>query len=257
MSVSRLRLENTSLYNYLKYELVAKHFTEVQTTSLVYNSSLGAYIPSSVLDIEPSPTSAGRGWVFFDDYTTSDGTVVVDTSKEQTTKVTVTGATHYTVDYTNGRIYDPNTVPTSVTYSWYYLSVLDAWPGINPPPLPVVSIDVDTTNKSGFQLGGGKKNTRIANLYIFATNKAERDDITDILQDSLFNRQITVKDYSKGDYLNYNGMFNTGFNPDILEGSIQILSAEARNINAWVDWSELNRYRSTIKLTFETYIDSV
>lgn len=256
MTVSRLRLENTSLYNYLKYEVVARYFTEIQSSvSLVYDITLGAYVPSSVLELDPSPTSRGRGWVCFDDYTTS-GVTTVDVSKEQTTKVTVTGATHYTVDYLNGRIYDPNTTPTSVTYTWFYLSVLDAWPGATPPPLPVVSVDIDSTNKFGFQLGGGKKNTRVANLHIFATSKSERDDITDILQDELYNKQITVKDYSTGDYLNYNGTFNTGFNPIILDGHIEVVSVEARNVNAWIDWSELNRYRSTIKLTFNTYIEA-
>jgi hypothetical protein len=253
--VSRLRLENASLYNYIKYEIMAENFTETQSSvPLIYDRTLGAYIPTSALELDPSPTSINRGWVVFDDYTT-DGTFIVDTSKEQTTKVSVAGATHYTVDYKNGRIYDPDSTPSSVTYDWYYVAIVDAWPGINPPPLPILSIEIDSTNKEGFQLGGGKKNIRTADLNIFATSKSEREDITDILQDKLFNKQITVKDYSKGDYLNYNGIYNTGFNPDILAGKIEILSVSARNVNAWIDWSELNRYRSTIRVGFETYIE--
>jgi hypothetical protein len=256
MTISRLRLENTSLYNHIKYEVVAKYFVETQTSvPLVYDRESGSYIPTSVLEFDPSPTSVGRGWVFFDDYDV-DGSTLVDTSKEQTAKVLVSGATHHTVDYVHGRIYDPNSVPTAVTYNWFYLSVLDSWPGATPPPLPVISIDIDTTTKAGFQLGGGKKNTRVANLYVFATTKAERDDITDILHDELYNKQIVVKDYSTGDYLNFNGTFNTGFNPTILEGHIEVVSVEARNVNAWLDWSELNRYRSTIKIVFNTYIEA-
>jgi hypothetical protein len=256
MTISRLRLEGVSLYNYIKYELLAKDFVETQSSvPLVYDVSLGAYITDSVVDIEPSPTSNGRGWVMFDDNTVN-GLVIVDTSVEQTSKVSVVGATTYSIDYKNGRIYNPDSSPSSVTYQWHYISVLDSWPGASPPPLPIVSIDIDSYLKSGFQLGGGKKNTRTVNLYIFATSKSERDDITDILQDQLYNKQITVKDYSTGDYLNYDGAYNTGFNPSTLQGSINVLSVEARNVNAWIDWSELNRYRSTIKLTYETYIEA-
>ncbi|HEC67145.1 MAG TPA: hypothetical protein ENI23_17850 [bacterium] len=385
MAVSTLRLERTSLYNYLKYEVLPVEFSEQLTESLVYNLSLGGYVTDSSMD--PSPISLGRGWVPFDDFSVGSETIV-DISQEQASKVTVapsygsdlvtdgdmeaagvgawtvgnnatltkeTGTPYegsqvlriarngegnpytsqdvltigkkyratgwarsdgnavpvihigtnavswtgtistswqyfdvivvtdisivalfanteigteytefdaveikeamvYTVDYLRGAIKNPTITPTSVTYSWNYVSVLKSWPGSNPPPLPIVSIDVGGSSPEGFQLGGGKKRVREASIYIFATSPDERDDLTDTIEDSFFNRNVSVKDYSTGDYLNYDGTFNTGFSPSNISSSpMYMLDVASRPINVADIGSELNRYRSVINIVYETY----
>lgn len=255
MPASNLRLEDIAIFNYIKYGLLPTEFSEQITgEALIYDPTLGAYKTES--SMEPLPTSAGRGWVCFDDYTVN-GSLVVDTESEQASKVSVVGASTYAVDYLHGRIYNPDSVPTSVSYYWHYISVLDAWPGIDPPPLPIVSVGVDRSVKEGFQLGGGVKTVREFSIYVFGTSRGERDDITEVIHSNLFNRQIMLKDFSTGDYLNYDGTFNTGFSPTLLaSSSLNITSTEARNINIWSDWSDLNKYRSVISGEYETFTES-
>jgi hypothetical protein len=255
MTASRLRLERISLFNYIKYEVIPTEFSErASNEALVYDAALNAYTPDTSLD--PSPTSEGRGWVFFDD-STVDGRIVVDSSQVQTSKISVVGASSYTINYTNGRITNPNTVPTSISYFWNYVSVIDRWLDTTPPPLPCVSLKIEESRKSGFQLGGGVKNTRTVYFDIFATSSAEREDISELIHNNLFNRRITIKDFSSGDYLNYDGTFNTSLSlPLDTLGSIFFLDVVQRNINLPNEWSDLNKYRSTVIGTYESLVDS-
>ena len=150
---------------------MATSFAELtQNAPLVYNSSTGLYDLSTTRT--PSPTSTGRGLIFFDDYDVS-GKMVADTSQEQTSKVAVTGATTYTLNYLNGTVANPDTAPTAITYSWNYVSVISGWPGTNPPPLPFISMGTDGRRKDGFQLGGGVKNSSTMYFYVFATSDAD------------------------------------------------------------------------------------
>ncbi|MCK5018673.1 MAG: hypothetical protein KAS32_16550 [Candidatus Peribacteraceae bacterium] len=256
MSISRLRLENNSIFNYIKYEVISPQFTELSSgDDLVYNQALGAYVTQT--DVEPLPTSNGRGWSIFDDYTVN-GKIVVDSSQEQTSKVVVVGASSYTVNYKNGSIKDPDTVPTSVSYYWDYVAVVPYWPGTNPPPLPFVSMSIEGSKKEGFQLGGGTKNLRTVYFDIFATSPAERDDISDVIHTALFNHTISIKDFSGGSYLNYDGTFNTGLSfPLTLQGTIRFIDTNHKNIHSVDDWSTLQKHRSIISGTYESFVDSV
>jgi hypothetical protein len=256
MSISRLRLENSSIFNYMKYEVISPQFTEQATNeSLSYNSSTGGYVAQS--SYVPSPISDGRGWVFFDD-TTVNGRIVVDASQEQNAKVTVTGASSYTINYLTGAIHNPNGVPTAVSYYWNYVSVISYWPGTNPPPLPFISMSIDSNKKEGFQLGGGVKNVRKVYFDIFASSASERDDLSDAVHSALFNRTITMKDFSDGNYLNYDGTFNTNLSyPLDILGNVRFIEIEHKNLHSVGDWSDLQKYRSIVSGTYESYVDSV
>lgn len=249
MPASLLRLEGIALFSYLKNEVLPVHFSEwAYNEALVYSSTLVSYVPESTL--VPHPTSKGRGWVFFDEATVN-GSTVIDATSEQTTRVSVTGASSYTIDYFRGAIKNPNTIPTEISYTYNYISVIDGWPGEDVPPLPVISIDLNKMSKQGLQIGGGKRNIRELYIEIFAQSNPERDDITEILYDSLFTRNIAVKDFSTGFYLKPDGTYNTGFVPTT-GGYIYVTDVQARTINNKTDLSLTNRHRSVITLQYET-----
>lgn len=256
MTISRLRLENISLFNYIKYLVISPALSEYSSgDTITYNPTTGVYTVESSLD--PSPVSEGRGWVFFDDSLVS-GRYVVDTSQEQTAKVVVTGPTTCTINYLTGSISNFDSEPTSVTYYWNYVSVLPGWPGKTPPPLPIVSISIDGTVKEGFQLGGGTRNLRTVYFDIFATSDAERQDITDVIHTALFNRTIPIYDFTENTYLNYDGTFNSGLTEDmVLQGNIRFIDVKDSKINISGDWSDINKFRSLVTGTYESLIDPV
>lgn len=254
MSISRLRLEALSFYNYIKYQIVPAYFSEqVSDEPLVYNTSLNAYLPQGTTD--PDATSTGRGWVAFDDYVVGSRTIP-DLSREQTSKVSVVGASSYTINYLNGCITNPNTTPTSVSYYWNYVSVVSSWPGANPPPLPFISVGIENSKKGGFQLGGGVKNIRTVYIDIFATTSSERDDISEVIHDALFDKYISILDFSDGSYLNFDGTFNTSLSLPVSSlGTIYFVDVDQRNSYFPSDWSDLNRYRSVVSGKYESLRD--
>jgi len=249
-----LRIYDASVINYLKYEVIPVNFTEqVVNEPLVFDSSLGGYVTQS--SMLPLPTSPGRGWALFDEAEVN-GRTVIDTSAEQTSQVTVNGAATYTIDYPGGRILSPDTVPTSVSYSWYYVSLIEGWPAGDPPPLPVIAVDVDKTNKAGYQLGGGTKDIVEGSVYVFATSETEKKEITDVIYQALYNRTLSIRNWYEGSYLDFNGTY-TGFQPTTVSGlssgAFTEVSANLRGPR--MDWSEVNRHRSRVTFTLEVYKD--
>jgi hypothetical protein len=201
-----LRLYELSIINYIKYEVLPLQYLEyISDEPLVVDAVNGGY--KTETDMEPNPTSVGRGWALFNEATVN-GSLVIDTSAEQTTMVDVDGATTYSVDYLNGRIVNPNTVPTSVSFYWNYVSVVESWPGVDPPPLPIVVVDMETKSGLGFQLGGGTKDVLRGAIYVFATSELEKRDITDLIHNKIENRSIPISNWHEGGYLSYNGTYN-------------------------------------------------
>lgn len=248
-----LRIYDLSVINYLKYEVLPPAFTEsVEGELLVPHATIaGSYVTNST--IEPSPVSPGRGWVPFDEAVVG-GNLVVDTTAEQAGQITVYGATTYKIDYPNGRIFDVDAVPTSVDYNWNYVSVIEGWPGSEPPPLPIVAVDMERALKSGYQLGGGSRDTVDGTVYVFATDEGEKRDITDVIYQSFFSRTIPIRNWHEGGYLDYDGTY-ADFSPAPVSGLSQaaFLNVEAALNISHADWSELNRHRSKISFTLEVF----
>lgn len=247
-----LKIYDASIINYLKYQVLPVHFTEqVVDEPLEYDSELGGWVVVNLMS--PSPTSPGRGWALFDEVEVN-GLTVVDTSAEQTTQVVVTGASTYDINYLNGAIINPDTDPTSVTYNWYYVSLVEGWPSAEPPPNPVVAVDIDKTVKSGFQLGGGTKDIIHGSVYVFASSESEKKDITDVIYQSMYNRTIPIGNWHEGTYIDFDGT-HTGFQPTSVSGlsSGAFVDVEANLNGPRMDWSEVNRHRSRIRFVFEVY----
>jgi hypothetical protein len=232
--MSILRKEDLSLYMYIK-EVVLRDFQEKEEYAdlrlLPELCEYSNYVYEYETSLEPSPTERGRGWVYFDSpsgglpcepYTSvsglnGDGDPAFGTP-EQSNKVIVYETTtsglsvvsweDYMIDYIDGRIVSTRALNSpKVTYHWHYVSVVDEWAVVEASEPPVVVVDISGTDKSGYQLGGGKRAVRKVDLHVFANNTAERNDIVERLYDGLFNHSCPLYDFYTGSILDYDGTF--------------------------------------------------
>jgi len=252
----------------------------------------------------PNPTERGRGWVYLDSGTVASGTgqcapyVVVSGSDvantdytnehggipEQSARITVFDETglniisdqDYIIDYLDGRIITTgNVTPVYINYYWNYVSLVDEWAAVEAADPPVVVVDMHGTDKAGYQLGGGKKQTRKVDLHVFATNPAERNDIVEELVDSLFNKTAPMYDFPLGTMLDYDGtwygrkdddnkltsLFNRQHASHII-GNMEFHNVTSRHVSLplvmtrdrnEVMLSDLNAYRSKVTFDLVTY----
>ncbi len=275
MTVTLMRMEDMSLQHWIKGALIPLKWVETVTNvSLIFNSDKQRFEADIVW--LPNFLDEGRGWVYFDAAGTNSCVLNSIPTTEQTTRLTVfneSGGTisssNYTVNYLDGALTTPGVtttpegVPTTINFTQYYVSVIDGWPGTNPPELPVVAVEMIGYDKQPFQLGGGRKAVRKGAIHIFATSSAERDDLTEFLFDAIFNRHIPVIDFRDGEPLNYDGTFNTTFSGSLLQlnpnddSLFYFRDIKATNINARQDFSDLNRWRSKITFTMESFRDGL
>lgn len=309
--MKRLRKEDLSLFRYIK-DTVLREFVEkeelVPLELISEISCQGSYVYQSRSEMDPSPIERGRGWAFFDcpttdvegdcvysiescvpEFVTESGTDAQGNScmgtPEQSERVvlynedlTTISGVDYLIDYVDGRvIFDSTTVvPKYVDYYWNYVSVVDEWATIQASASPVVVIDTNGTNKTGYQLGGGKKVKRLVDIHIFASTTAERNDLVEVLYDGLYNKSAPVYDFKTGDVLDYDGTFygrktnnnkltslfnRTTLNDlKILHGRMTFHKVSSRNLKLplllsrdGVMLGDLNAYRSKISFEIETY----
>jgi len=297
--MKNLRKEDLSLYYYIK-DVILCDFLEIEEgVELEFSEELsswnsdtntydsGVYV--ALTDMIPSPDERGRGWVYLDavsgtnnrcePFTTVSGYradgVQIDGTPEHVYDATGSGIIsdqEYIIDYLDGRIVTSGTVtPTSVDYYWNYVSVVDEWAAIEAADPPVVVIDIHGTDKTGYQLGGGKKVTRKVDIHVFASNTAERNDIVETIYDGLYLRSFPLYDFPLGGILDYDGTwYGRKSNPNKLTtlfdrgvvsgyvGHLQTDNVTTRHVNLpllmtrsrdEVMLSDLNAYRS--KITFD------
>jgi len=286
----RLRKEDTSLYLYIK-DIALKPYIEFQEQEgLIYNSILSSSA-SKVYSINslatPNPFEAGRGVVYFDD--NFDQTLVNCTtysgSMEQSNRVIVYDElgivipdSDYIVDYIDGRIITSSNVnPTTVDFYWNYASVVDEWPDGAAAVAPVVVIDIGGTDKKGYQLGAGKLINRKCSLHIFASSAAERNDLSELLYDSLYLKSCPIYELPRGSVLDFDGTFvgrkmsndksTNLFSRETVSGTGNLLfdNVSARNITLPltlpkgandVILSSLNAYRARITFDLVSYTEA-
>lgn len=309
--MSVLRKEDLSLYIYIK-DVVLRRFVEEVDFSpldLVEEMSIdGNYVYAAVpLDRSPEPFERGRGMLYFDlpdsQYTCTisptvsgfngDGDIAYGVP-EQSNKVYLYETTSsgivevswidYMIDYTDCRIITKRQLNEPyLSYKWNYVSVVDEWGYVTSANPPVVVVDISSTSKEGYQLGGGKSTTRRVDLHVFASNQAERNDITEALYDGLYNKSCALYDFRSGTVLDFDGTFygrkhlqdriptpvdKTGYLFDNTEvtgiSSIKFENVSARNVRMYpimssendnTTLSDLNAYRATVSLDIQTYDD--
>jgi len=306
-----LRKEDLSLYYHLKHVGLFE-FIELEEIAPLQKMDTEEFCSTDFLVYEalvswcedpdgfaPSPTERGRGWVYLDEGTISGTdqcspyTVVSGTDMEgneilgipeQTARIVVYDTDgviipdqDYMVDYMDGRIITDGTVatPVYIDYYWHYVSLVDEWAAVEAADPPVVVIDMHGTDKTGYQLGGGKKQMRKVDLHVFATNPAERNDIVEELVDALFNKSAPLYDFPLGTMLDYDGtwygrkdndnkltsLFNRQHASNII-GNMEFLNVTSRHVSLplvmtrdrnEVMLSDLNAYRSKVSFDLITY----
>jgi len=286
--MNRLRQEDSSLYLYLK-DIVLSDFIEKQEwVPLTYNEALtiGTTRVYEIDDyFDPSPKTRGRGFVYFDDLTNEClvNTTTYSGTAEQSNRIKVYTASgteisdlSYVIDYVDCRVITDQVgvVPSYIDYHWYYISVLDEWGAVKTTPPPAVVIDLNSSVKTGFQLGHGIKSIRKCILHVFGSDPAERNDIVELLHNGLYLRSCPLYTFDKGVVLDSDGLFNGRkgnmdksevlFDRTTVSGvsRMQFENIESRNIRmpdtmnrgiTDVMLSSINAYRATVTFDIITY----
>ena len=289
--MSILRKSDLSLYYYIKNQALVNFIEKEEMVSLGYIAELScekeSYVYEALTNMLPSPTARGRGWVYFDDgFEMTLCSTVTSGTPEQSNKITVydtlgSGISdqEYMIDYIDGRVVTSGTVPqvpAYIDYYWNYVSVVDEWAAIEAADPPVVVIDIMGTDKAGYQLGGGKKIIRKVDIHVFASSTSERNDLTEVLYDSLYLKSSPLYDFPEGTVLDYDGTWygrnknmnkqETLFNRTRVQG-VNNLSFEdvvARHVSLpllmtrnrdEVMLSDLNAYRAKVSFNLVSYTD--
>lgn len=260
--MKNLRREDLSLHHYIKNNILQDFIEEEKNVPLIYlsdESVLGeSYVYEAQSNMDPSVVSKGRGLVYLDNPSdtseqTSSGTITVYDAVGA-----VISGSNYNVDYIDGRVIFANTniVPAAISYKWNYVSVVDEWSNIEAADVPVVAIGISNFVKQGFQLGAGKFVSRRVDLNIFASNQAEKDDLSECLYDGLYLKSCAYQSYPKGTMLDWDGTWNNDFEYATISGSsnLKFDNVESRTIKPTLMvpsrdstmLSDLNRYRSRI-----------
>jgi len=307
--MSSMRKEDLSLYHYIK-EVVLLNFIEFdEMIPLTYIPKLSSVdndadpltnvlVYAAETNAFPNPIERGRGWVYFDTvsgtsttpcqpYTIVSGTradgLPVSGTPEQSEMVivydsdfNVISGTSYMIDYIDGRIVtdDATLKPAYVSYHWFYVSTVDEWETVQSANPPIVVIDIFGTDKTGYQLGAGKKVFRRVDLHVFGSSSAERKDVVEALFDGLYLKSCPLYDFPLGDVLEYDGtfygrknnnnkltsLFDRTSNKNVI-GNLEFDKVSARNIgqppilsrNREEVMSDLNAYRAKVSFDLISY----
>lgn len=258
--MQRLRKEDLSLNHFIRFNILDEYIetdTSVPLTYLPDISSTDSYVYQAESIRIPLPTDLGRGWVYLDNY----GDTI-----EQQNAVTVydslsnvISGSNYLIDYVDGRVITSGTVtPATVTYKYFYVASLNEWWDVEAAGVPVVVTNLESFEKVGFQIGGGKKPIRRGHLHIFATDRAERDDLVELLYDGINEKCCPNQNWPKGTLIDWDGTFHDDYVYEIIQYSscLHIENVMARNINPpllgginrtdLTMLSDLNKYRARV-----------
>lgn len=254
--MQRLRKEDLSLHHYLRYNVLNVFIEMEYSAPLDYLPDISepiSQVYTATSSRIPVPTELGRGWVYLDNYG--------DTTEQQSAVTVYDGVgavisgTEYMVDYVDGRVITSGTVtPAAVTYKYFYVSLVNEWEDIESAGVPVVAVNLESFEKVGFQLGGGKRVPRKGHLHIFASKRAERDDLLELLYDGINEKCCPNQNWPQGSMIDWDGTFNENYVYETIQysSSLHFENVKARNINPPLVrgdvtmLSDLNRYRARI-----------
>ena len=271
MTLSIARMEDMSLQHWIKHVLLPLKWVEkVVNAPLEFNSDKGRFEAQIVW--LPNFLDEGRGWVIFEPQGTDSCVVNNIPATEQTSRITVFNQSggiidrsHYSINYLDGAIIangitsTPDGIPTTIDFTQHYVSVVDGWPGTNPPDSPVVGVELGPYQKDPLQLGPGRIARRNVSVHVFATSSAERDDLTEFLYDAFYNRHLPIFDFRQGEPLNYDGTYNTNWTGDLLklnnndDALFYFRRVRAEPISARREWGDINYWRSKVSFVAESY----
>lgn len=259
--MKKARKEDISLHHYIRNEVLKDFIETEKNVPLVYLDDIsresGSAVYQAQSNMDPDPISVGRGWVYVDSSVSRT---------EQTSSVivydrygAVISGSNYDVDYIDGRVIFPDKSynPAAVTYKWYYTAVVDEWDLVQASDVPVVVVDMLGFSKEGFQLGGGKRVPRRVNIHIFASNQAEREDLSEAIYDGLYLKSCPLEGLEHGTMIDWDGRWNPDYTFTTMSGHsyLKFENVRARNVYPRLmmipsrdvtPLSNLNRYRCRV-----------
>lgn len=260
--MKQLRKEDLSIHHYIRYAILTEYAETEYTVPLEYLpdiSTTGSYVYQAASSMDPLPSTRGRGWAYIDAYgdiTEQQNSVIVYDGSSA-----IISGTNYMVDYIDGRIIVASQAldPKSATYQYFYVALVNDWDTLQDSGVPIIALNIESTTKEGFQLGGGRYVTRRGRLNIFATNQAERDDLGELLYDGLREKCCPNQNWTKGSMIDWNGTFNQDYVYELIQyqSSLHFINVNYRKISPGLfDFripsfdmtmlSDLNRYRAII-----------
>jgi hypothetical protein len=267
------RKEDVSVYLYIKDTVIGPRYSEVATgeslTSVAtnlwemsYDSELGFHpFRRRVTNPDGSYTDhsgLGRGLLYFD-YVGE--TCLFGIEQQDIVKIYdgSTLASGCKINYITGQVISSDDLSGYlVDYEWNYVSVIDSWPYEDVPALPIVCVDMQQSKKSPLQLGGGDIRDAYWNVQIFANNKGERDDLTDLIYDNLYLRRCPLYLLPSGLPLQ-NGLYNEMFNSSVHDTYTSLFFENVqKRLSGLPQWGfyeqeRINRYRAEITFDTQTY----
>jgi len=258
--MKKLRKEDLSLMHYLRFNVLDEYIetdVDVDLDLIDDLSSSVSQVYEAQSSVIPVPTGLGRGWVYLDSY--------ANTSEQQNSVMvydsvdTLISGSEYLVDYIDGRVITSGSItPASVTYKYFYVSLVNEWEDVEAAGPPVVVVNLESFTKVGFQLGGGRRVPRRGHLHIFASTRAERDDLLEMLYDGINQKCCSNQNWTNGTMIDWNGTFNNDYVYETIQhhSSLQFENVIARNVNPpllsgiprtdLTMLSDLNKYRARI-----------
>jgi len=256
------RQEDISVYLYIKDMVIGPRYYEstIGDSLTQVETNLWNIDYDEELDIHPFQrpeySGLGRGLLYFDHL---GETCLFGIEQVSSLRVYqgATVASGYRVNYLKGQIETSQDLSNYlVDYEWNYVAVIDAWPYEDVPALPIISIEMQSGDKSPLQIGGGDIRNASWNLEIFANNKGERDDLLDTIYNELYLRRCSIYSLSKGLPLDMKGFYNLEFDSSINNEykylHFENIEKRLTGLPRWGFYSQelINRYRAQI--TFDT-----
>ena len=248
--MKRVRKEDLSINHFIRYNILNEYIETETSVDLEYLSDISdatSYVYQAQSSMDPSPTGVGRGWAYIDDYG--------DTTEQQSSVTVYDGVgavisgSNYLIDYVDGRVVTSGTVtPATVAYRYFYVSLVNEWPDVEVAGVPVVVVNLESFKRVPIR----------GRLHIFATDRAERDDLVELLYDGINEKCCPNQNWTAGSMIDWDGTFNSDYVYETIQYSsaLNFENVVARNIYPPLlggmprsdisVLSDLNRYRARI-----------
>lgn len=211
--------------------------------------------PVTGLQVTPYKAT-NNDWVYFNPDVTNPALTGLLTAPI----LSVSGAVAWT-DYLQGIVYYSGVTVNSIdiTYDYYTVYVQDGYPDYfddikdwSDIRVPLVTVEYLRRRNKPFEIGGRFEQDRIFNIDVIANSDAQRDDIADVIEDSLRYSYNNTIDYSAGFPIYFNGDKNPSFSRSGVWKQIRFENVDSRVLRDPYGIDKL-RHRTIINLDVKTY----
>lgn len=164
-------------------------------------------------------------------------------------------------DYLQGIVYYSGVTvnPITVTYDYYTVYVQDGYPDYfddiknwGDIRVPLVTIEYIRRKNRPFEIGGRFQQDRAFMIDVIGNSDAQRDDIADVIEDSLRYTYANTVNYASGFPIDFNGDKNPSFNRGYVWKDLRFQSVDSKVMRNPYERDKL-RHRTMINLDITTY----